>query len=141
MTTNPTITVPASVAIASMRMIDASTFAAATNVVPKGAKLEGEMSADSDLALRIDGEFKGKLVLGTGGAIHIGPGAVVDCEALEADVIYIQGSLKGNMHARKALELSATSRIKGEIRYNDRLDVHTGARITGSIKGPDSDTE
>lgn len=139
MTTNPNISLPAAVAIAGMRMIDEAAFAAATTVVPKGAKLEGSMSAASDLALRIEGEFKGKLILDMGGAIHIGPGAVVECDALEADIIYIQGTVKGNVHARKSLELGTTSRVKGDVRYDDRLDVHSGARVNGSIKGPEVD--
>lgn len=141
MTTNPHISSPAAAAIAGMRMIDEATFKAATTVVPKGAKLEGAMSASSDLALRIEGEFKGKLILATGGAIHIGLGSVVDCEAMEADIIYVQGTIKGSVHARKSLELGPSSRIKGNVRYDDRLDVHSGARVSGSIKGPEVDGE
>lgn len=139
MTTNPPISLPTVTSVAGMRVIDEAAFSEATTVVPKGAKLEGSMSAASHLALRIEGEFKGKLILGDGGAIHIGPGAVVDCEALEADIIYIQGAVKGSVYARKSLELGATSRVKGDLRYDDRLDVHAGARVSGSIKGSGTD--
>jgi cytoskeletal protein CcmA (bactofilin family) len=129
---------PATVATA-MRMITPASFSDATTVVPKGAKLDGAMTADTDLALRFEGTFKGKVVLNEKGAIHVGEGAVIEVEALQADVIYIQGTVKGNVHARKSLEIGAGARIKGDIRYDEHFDVHNGARINGSINGPEGD--
>jgi len=117
----------------TLRMIAPDTFRAATTVVPNGAKLNGTMSAQDDLALRIDGEFKGKLDIHKAGAIHIGPNAHVECETMVADHIYVQGRVRGNIHARKGLELSAEARVSGEVRYDGELDVHPGARISGSV--------
>lgn len=139
MTTNPTITASASAAIASMRTVDAKCFESATTVVPHGAVMDGTMSATENLAVRIDGEFKGTLALLKESAIHIGPNAVLDCMSLQADIIYIQGTFKGELVARKALELAPTARVSGTIRYEDRLDVHCGARLSGSIEGPQRD--
>jgi cytoskeletal protein CcmA (bactofilin family) len=139
MTTNPIITANAATVIANMRTIEASAFAGATNVVPLGATLDGAMSSAEDLALRIDGEFKGTLVLAKGGAIHIGPDAVLDCKLLQADIIFVQGRVKGEIQARKALELAPTARVSGKLSYEGRLDVHSGARINGSIDGPEQE--
>ncbi len=123
----------------TMRMIDADTFQRATTVVPRGAKLDGAMTSDEGLALRIDGEFKGKLDIRHEGAVHIGEGANMECESLTADYIYVQGRIKGSLVARKGLELAASARVSGNVRYETELDVHPGARISGTITGPEGD--
>lgn len=130
----------ASKSASAMRMIESAVMAKTTTVVPSGAALDGTMTAKEDLAIRIDGEFKGKLDIEAGGAIHIGPGAVVECDKMVADFIYVEGRVKGSLHARKGLELSAGARINGKICYEGDMDMHPGARVRGEIDGPaDSD--
>lgn len=120
-----------------MRMIQTQNFDGMTTVVPVGAKLDGAMTASQSLALRIDGEFKGSIEIGSGGAVHIGPDAVIEAKSLVADHIYVEGKVKGNLHARKGLEVASSARIRGEVRYDGEMDVHPGAKLSGTVSGPE----
>lgn len=71
--------------------------------------------------------------------MHISPGAVLDTEVLVADFIYGESTVKGNLHARHAVELSSSAVVKGSIRYDKHLDIHPGARLHGQMIGPESE--
>jgi cytoskeletal protein CcmA (bactofilin family) len=119
-----------------LRLVPGAQVEAATNFVPKGATLKGNMEADVDLAVRIEGEFTGRIDMKVNGLVHIAASATIDTELLVADFIVIEGNVTGTIHARKGLELCKTARVKGSIRYDADLDFHQGARINGDINGP-----
>ena len=137
MTTNPSINNRALAAITHMRTIDIHTFSGAIEVVPPGATLDGSLTSSEVIALRVEGSFKGRIVLPAGSAIHIALGANVQCDLIEADVIYVQGQVRGKLHAHKIIELAPSAIVMGEVRYDELFDVHAGSRICGSITGPD----
>lgn len=58
------------------------------------------------------------------GALHTCLDASIECEEVQTDVIYVQGAAKGNVHARKALEIEPNAEIPFDIQHSGRLDVH-----------------
>lgn len=125
----------------TMRLITPDTLDGVTTVVPAGAELEGTMTAPQHLALRIDGYFKGRIEIASGGALHIGPTAKLDVESVLADHILVEGNVKGNLHARKGMEITACARVRGDTRYEGVIDIHPGAKVNGSICGPASEDD
>lgn len=119
------------------RLINAATLASQTNILPREATMKGDLSAAKDMSIRLDGEYDGKIAFETGGTIHIAPGSVVKTAGVVADYIYVEGTVKGNLHARKGIELGPTAKVKGEVRYDKDIDMHPGARVAGQMIGAD----
>jgi cytoskeletal protein CcmA (bactofilin family) len=107
-------------------------------VLPKSATMKGDLIASKDMSIRLDGEFNGKIEMQVAGAVHIAAGAVVTTDSITADFIFVEGWVAGTLHARKAIELGATAKVKGSIQYDEVLDMHAGARIAGQINGPET---
>jgi cytoskeletal protein CcmA (bactofilin family) len=53
--------------------------------------------------------------------------------AITADLIIVNGSVKGPVHARRALELQPSARVEGDVEYQS-LEMHKGALITGQLR-------
>ena len=119
-----------------LRLISGNQVEAATNFVPVGARLKGDLEADADIAVRIEGEFNGRIDMKVNGLVHVAATAKVETELLVADWIVIEGSVSGVIQARKGLELCKSAKVKGTIRYDADLDFHPGARINGDLTGP-----
>lgn len=122
-----------------MRLVPPGKVANAVNVLPAAATVNGTLEASSDLCIRIDGNYTGKIDMKVGGTVHISVGAVVVTDMLVADFVYVEGTVKGDLHARQAVELAATSLVHGSVRYDKHLDIHPGARLTGQMNGPDAE--
>jgi cytoskeletal protein CcmA (bactofilin family) len=121
------------------RLFPAAILQTQATVLPKAATMKGDMEASENLSIRLDGEYNGKIELRNAGAIHIAGGATVTTDLIIADYIYVEGTVKGKLHARKGIELSPTAKVKGNIQYDADLDMHPGARVSGQINGPESD--
>lgn len=121
------------------RLIESAVLSAQTTVLPKDATMKGDMRATQDMSIRLDGEYEGSIEMQTGGTVHITAGSVVTTQKVTADFIYVEGTVKGDLHARKGIELSPTARIKGCVRYDKDLDMHPGARVSGQFSGPEFD--
>lgn len=119
-----------------LRLIQTSKVGAASNFVPRGAVLKGDLEAQEDLSMRIEGNYTGTIDMKEGGFLHIGASAVINCESIAADFIYVEGTVQGNIHARKAIEIAPSARIKGKVCYDQDMDFHAGARVTGTLQGP-----
>lgn len=119
-----------------LRLVPASAIERAHNVLPAGATMKGEMTAEGGLSIRIDGNYTGSIVMGDGSSIYIAKDAVVDAVSIEADMVLIEGRVKGNVTSRKAMELASTAIVQGNVTYNGELDIHAGAKVRGQINGP-----
>lgn len=126
--------------ITASRLVNAATLACQTNILPKDATMKGDLSAAKDMSIRLDGEYDGKIAFETGGTVHIAAGSIVKTTSVVADFIYVEGTVKGNLHARKGLELGPTAKVKGEVRYDKDIDMHPGARVAGQMIGADIDS-
>ncbi len=120
----------------ALRLVPATAIERAHNVLPAGATMKGDMTAHGGLAIRIDGEYTGSITMGEGSSVYIAKDAVVDAVSIEADTILVEGRIKGNVTARKAIELASTALIQGTLNYHGELDVHAGAKVRGQINGP-----
>lgn len=125
---------------AAARLIQPSNLSTQINVLPKSAVMKGDMQATENLSIRLDGEYEGKISLQNDGTVHIACDANVTTGMVVADFIYVEGTVKGDLHARKAIELSPTARVQGSVRYEKDMDIHPGARISGQIIGPELDS-
>jgi hypothetical protein len=117
-----------------IRLIESAKVASATNFVPKGAILKGDLQATESIGMRIEGEFTGKIDMQTSGFLHIAASATVHSEALVADYIFIEGSFSGSLHARKGVELARGSKVQGTVKYHADLDIHAGARVSSVLE-------
>ena len=121
---------------AALRLVPVTSIDNAHNVLPAGATMKGEMTASADLSIRIDGHYSGSISLGDGSSVYISKDAVVDAESIDADLVLIEGRVKGNVTSRKAMELTATAVVQGTVTYLGKLDIHAGAKVRGQISGP-----
>ena len=85
------------------------------------------------MGIKVDGQLIGGIVFENGGAIHIGPTGLVENTTLEADYIFIEGKVKGNVIARKSLEISGSATVLGDVVYDALIDIHPRARLRGKI--------
>ncbi|TXH88876.1 MAG: polymer-forming cytoskeletal protein [Rhodoferax sp.] len=102
------------------------------SLIADGSQIQGNIAFTD--GLRIDGEVLGSVI-----AKDATPSMLVISEtahvvgAITADLIVINGSVKGPVHARTALELQPKARIEGDVEYAS-LEMHKGALITGQLR-------
>lgn len=98
-----------------------------------------EAEEDADVGLKVDGTVKGCIRVANGGVIHIGPTGRVEGTTVEADYVFVEGHVAGKIIARKGVELAASCFVRGEIDYAGSLNMHSLAKVRGSINysGPD----
>jgi cytoskeletal protein CcmA (bactofilin family) len=105
------------------------------SLIAQGSRIEGNLKFTE--GMRIDGEVVGNT---SATAEHrsilvISEAAVVEGE-LRADHVIINGTVRGNVHAKELLELQPQARIEGDVYYK-ALEMHRGATITGQLKPTD----
>ena len=115
------------------RLVPNDRLNAITSLIGEGAVFEGSFHSKDDLGIKVDGQLIGGIVFENGGAIHIGPTGLVENTTLEADYIFIEGKVKGNVIARKSLEISGSATVLGDIVYDALIDIHPRARLRGKI--------
>lgn len=102
------------------------------SLIADGCQIQGNIAFTD--GLRIDGEVLGNVI-----AKDTTPSMLVISEtahvvgAITADLIVINGSVKGPVHARTTLELQPKARIEGDMEYAS-LEIHKGALITGQLR-------
>jgi cytoskeletal protein CcmA (bactofilin family) len=115
------------------RLVPNDRLNAITSLIGEGAVFEGSFHSNEDLGIKVDGQLVGGIVFENGGAIHIGPTGLVENTTIEADYIFIEGKVKGNVIARKSLEISGSATVLGDIVYDALIDIHPRARLRGKI--------
>lgn len=85
--------------------------AAAPTVLDAGASFEGLLTFRG--AARVEGELSGRVV--ADGCLVIGPRGRVEA-AIEVDELVVAGELRGDVVARRRVELLATGRVVGRLR-------------------------
>jgi cytoskeletal protein CcmA (bactofilin family) len=96
-----------------------------TTLLGRGATFEGKLTFEG--TVRIDGRFKGEVF--TDDVLVIGEGAHVEAEIDVGEVI-IQGTVVGNVKAKRSIEIHAPGRVKGDL-HTPSLQVDKGVIFEG----------
>lgn len=91
------------------------------NTLVQGTKVEGNVSAESDI--RIDGILEGNLVC-KAKVIIGGTGQVFG--DIQCQNAIIEGQFKGNLQVMEMLQVKEAARVTGDVK-TDKLTVHSGA--------------
>jgi cytoskeletal protein CcmA (bactofilin family) len=96
-----------------------------TTLLGRGAAFEGKLTFDG--TVRIDGRFKGEVF--SEDVLVIGEGAHVEAEIDIGEVI-IQGTVVGNIKAKRSIEIHAPGRVKGDL-HTPTLQIDKGVIFEG----------
>ena len=106
-------------------------------VLGQGSRIEGQLSFDGNV--RIDGHVEGEVTAKE--TVLVGEGAVVAAQ-IQASTVIILGQVKGDVTARKRVELRAPGRLLGNLN-TPGLVIHEGVTFEGhcSMGGAQSQTD
>jgi cytoskeletal protein CcmA (bactofilin family) len=96
-----------------------------TTLLGRGATFEGKLTFEG--TVRIDGRFKGEVF--SDDVLVIGEGAIVEAEVDIGEVI-IQGTVIGNIKAKRSIEIHAPGRVKGDL-HTPSLQIDKGVIFEG----------
>ena len=96
-----------------------------TTLLGRGAAFEGKLTFEG--TVRIDGRFKGEVF--TDDTLVIGEGAHVEAQIDVGEVI-IQGTVVGNVTAKRSIEIHAPGRVKGDL-HTPSLQIDKGVIFEG----------
>jgi cytoskeletal protein CcmA (bactofilin family) len=96
-----------------------------TTLLGRGATFEGKLTFDG--TVRIDGRFKGEVF--SDDTLVIGEGAIVEAQIDIGEVI-IQGTVIGNIVAKRSIEIHAPGRVKGDL-HTPTLQIDKGVVFEG----------
>jgi cytoskeletal protein CcmA (bactofilin family) len=96
-----------------------------TTLLGRGATFEGKLTFEG--TVRIDGRFKGEVF--SDDVLVIGEGAHVEAEVDIGEVI-VQGTVVGNIKAKRSIEIHAPGRVKGDI-HTPSLQIDKGVIFEG----------
>jgi cytoskeletal protein CcmA (bactofilin family) len=119
--------------MALMRKEDVATPAAIAvgqthTILGVEAAFDGKLTFQG--AVRIDGKFSGEIV--TDDVLVVGESAEVKATIFVGSLI-LNGVLRGNVHAKKAIELHTPARLYGDIE-TPQLLMHSGVVFEGHCK-------
>jgi len=116
------------------RLVPVERLSAIGSLIAENALFEGNFSTALDQGIKIDGHLTGNVTFQNGGTVHVGATGVVTHTRLEADYIFIEGKVVGEVIARKALEISGSGTLLGDASYDELIDLHPRARVRGKIE-------
>jgi cytoskeletal protein CcmA (bactofilin family) len=96
-----------------------------TTLLGRGAAFEGKLTFEG--TVRIDGKFKGEVF--SDDVLVIGEGAQVEAQIDVGEVI-IQGTVVGNITAKRSIEIHAPGRVKGDL-HTPTLQIDKGVIFEG----------
>lgn len=79
-------------------------------------------------SLKVNGRFKGKI--STPGFLYIGETANVEAD-IEADIVILEGTVKGNILAHSKIEMMATGKLYGDLK-TAKLQISDGVIFEGN---------
>ncbi len=96
-----------------------------STLLGRGTTFEGKLTFEG--TVRIDGKLKGTVF--SDDVLIIGEGAHVEAD-IDIGEIIIQGTLVGNVHARRGIEVLAPGRVKGDL-HTPSLQIEKGVIFEG----------
>jgi cytoskeletal protein CcmA (bactofilin family) len=96
-----------------------------TTLLGRGATFEGKLTFEG--TVRVDGKLKGEVF--SDDVLVVGEGALVEAE-IDVGEIIIQGTVVGNIHAKRAIEIHAPGRVKGDL-HTPSLQIDKGVVFEG----------
>src|SRR3954466_13329554 len=94
----------------------------------RGSEFEGKLTFEG--TVRIDGKLSGEIF--SEDVLVVGEGAQVNAE-IDVGVIIVEGNVTGNIRAKRAVELHAPARMKGNIE-TPSLYIDKGVIFEGNCK-------
>lgn len=96
-----------------------------TTLLGRGAAFEGKLTFEG--TVRIDGRFKGEVF--SDDVLVIGDGAQVEA-TIDVGEVIIQGTVVGNVTAKRSIEIHAPGRVKGDL-HTPTLQIDKGVIFEG----------
>ncbi len=96
-----------------------------STLLGRGTTFEGKLTFEG--TVRIDGKLKGTVF--SDDVLIIGEGATVEAD-IDIGEIIIQGTLVGNVHAKRGIEVLAPGRVKGDL-HTPSLQIEKGVIFEG----------
>jgi cytoskeletal protein CcmA (bactofilin family) len=91
----------------------------------RGSEFEGKLTFEG--TVRVDGKLKGEVF--SDDVLVVGEGAYVEAE-IDIGEIIIHGTVVGNIRAKRAIEIHAPGRVKGDL-HTPSLQVAKGVIFEG----------
>jgi len=91
----------------------------------RGATFEGKLTFEG--TVRVDGKLKGEVF--SDDILIVGEGATVEAE-IDIGEIIIQGTVVGNIRAKRGIEIHAPGRVKGDL-HTPSLQIDKGVVFEG----------
>ena len=107
---------------------DPSGGAQVTTLLGRGSEFEGKLSFEG--TVRVDGKLSGEIF--TEDTLIVGEGAEVRAE-INVGAVIIEGSVQGNIHAKRSVEIHTPGRVRGNI-ITPSLFIEKGVMFDGSCQ-------
>src|SRR3954466_988148 len=99
-----------------------------TTLLGRGSEFEGKLSFEG--TVRVDGKLSGEIF--TDDVLIIGEGAEVSAE-INVGAIIIEGTVHGNIHAKRSVEIHTPGRVRGNI-STPSLSIDKGVVFDGQCQ-------
>ena len=99
-----------------------------TTLLGRGSEFEGKLSFEG--TVRVDGKLSGEIF--TDDVLIIGEGAEVNAE-ISVGAIIIEGTVHGNIHAKRSVEIHTPARVRGNI-STPSLSIDKGVMFDGQCQ-------
>ena len=99
-----------------------------TTLLGRGSEFEGKLSFEG--TVRVDGKLSGEIF--TDDVLIIGEGAEVHAE-INVGAIIIEGTVHGNIHAKRSVEIRTPGRVRGNI-TTPSLFIEKGVVFDGNCQ-------
>jgi cytoskeletal protein CcmA (bactofilin family) len=96
-----------------------------STLLGRGSEFEGKLTFEG--AVRIDGKLSGEIF--SDGILIVGEGAEVNAE-IDIGEIVVQGTITGNIRAKRSIEIKAPAKVKGDI-TTPSLQIDKGVIFEG----------
>jgi cytoskeletal protein CcmA (bactofilin family) len=117
---------PQGSALAQSSAVETAGAAQVTTLLGRGSEFEGKLSFEG--TVRVDGKISGEIF--TEDVLIIGEGAEVRAE-INVGAVIIEGSVQGNIHAKRSVEIHTPGRVRGNI-TTPSLFIEKGVMFDGS---------
>ncbi len=97
------------------------------NIIAEGTQLEGKIRFEH--VSRVHGVLKGQIESADGSTLILAESAWVE-GSIQADIVMIEGYVKGEIRARTKVVVSATGRVIGDI-HSPSLSLEFGSFFEG----------